>query len=286
MEQEAARSHTLLKWLGGVAIGAAAMYLADPDRGKRRRALAKDRMQSLMVRTSGAIDVASRDFGNRVQGLRARATDIVSQRKKRGTVDDAIVAARVRTRIGRVVTHPHAIKLMVYQGRAMLNGPVLAQEKDQLLDAVLAVPGVTSIEDNLQVHDHPEHIASLQGSGRSRQTQAAIMRENWPPALRAMATLGGGALGIYGLTRRTPVSALLAMLGLGMLARSISNQPLMRGAGSWSGKSAIELHKTIHIAASPETVFDFWSKYENFPHFMSHVREARDLGGGRSHWIV
>ncbi|MGH8808639.1 MAG: SRPBCC family protein, partial [Noviherbaspirillum sp.] len=45
-------------------------------------------------------------------------------------------------------------------------------------------------------------------------------------------------------------------------------------------------HKTIHIAASPETVFDFWSKYENFPHFMSHVREARDLGGGRSHWIV
>jgi uncharacterized membrane protein len=285
MEQESARSHTLLRLLGGVALGAAAMYLADPDRGKRRRALAKDKMQRMMARTGGAIDVASRDLGNRVQGLRARATSLVSRRSKRGAVDDAVVEGRVRSRIGRTIAHPHAIKVMVYQGRVSLNGPILADEKDQLMRVILAVPGVTGIEDSLQVHDRSEHIAGLQGSGQTRQGRAMLMRENWPPALRAVASLGGGALGLYGLARRTPISALIAMLGLGMLARSVSNQPLMRSAGI-AGKPAFDLHKTIHIAASPETVFDFWSDFENFPHFMSHVREARDLGDGRSHWVV
>ena len=49
---------------------------------------------------------------------------------------------------------------------------------------------------------------------------------------------------------------------------------------------AIDLHKAIEIEAPPETVFDIWTKYENFPHFMSHVLEVRDLGGQRSHWVV
>jgi uncharacterized membrane protein len=286
MEQESARGHTLLRLLGGVAVGAAAMYLADPDRGKRRRALAKDKVQRVMARTGGAFDVASRDLGNRVQGLRARATGLVTRRRSRAErVDDAIIDARVRSRIGRTVTHPHAIKVMVYQGRTMLNGPVLAHEKEQLMRAVLSVSGVTSVEDNLQVHDHSEHIEGLQGSGQPRQARALIMRENWPPALRAVASLGGGAMGIYGLARRTPISAVLALLGLGVLARSFSNQPFTRGAGT-AGRSAIDVHKTIHIAASPETVFDIWSNYENFPRFMPHVREARDLGDGRSHWVV
>ena len=35
-----------------------------------------------------------------------------------------------------------------------------------------------------------------------------------------------------------------------------------------------------------EQVYEFWSNYENFPLFMSHVREVEDLGEGRSHWSV
>jgi len=48
----------------------------------------------------------------------------------------------------------------------------------------------------------------------------------------------------------------------------------------------VDIQKTIDIAAPVETVFDFWRRYENFPRFMSNVREVRDLGGGRSHWTV
>jgi uncharacterized membrane protein len=50
--------------------------------------------------------------------------------------------------------------------------------------------------------------------------------------------------------------------------------------------AAVVLHKAIHIEAAPETLFDLWSRVENFPHFMSHVRHVEDLGNGRSHWVV
>jgi uncharacterized membrane protein len=48
----------------------------------------------------------------------------------------------------------------------------------------------------------------------------------------------------------------------------------------------VDLQKTVHIDAAPEEVYDMWSNYENFPRFMAHVAEVRDLGRGRSHWRV
>jgi uncharacterized membrane protein len=33
-------------------------------------------------------------------------------------------------------------------------------------------------------------------------------------------------------------------------------------------------------------VFEAWSRYENFPKFMSYVREVRRTQDGRSHWVV
>ena len=43
---------SLVKWaLGGAALGALTMFLMDPDRGNRRRALAKDKAYSMATRT-------------------------------------------------------------------------------------------------------------------------------------------------------------------------------------------------------------------------------------------
>jgi uncharacterized membrane protein len=52
------------------------------------------------------------------------------------------------------------------------------------------------------------------------------------------------------------------------------------------GRRAVDIQKTININAPVERVFRLWSDYKHFPHFMSNVREVRDLGGGRSHWVV
>lgn len=284
MNQESTAAQSLVKLLGAAAIGAAAMYMSDPDRGRRRRALATDKMRSLATKTGGALDVASRDLNNRAQGLRAQASRLFS-RKQQDTDSDELMVARVRKELGRVVTHPRAIKVSSMHGCVSLHGPILAHEKQELLDCVKNITGVSEIEDKLEVHQSAAGIPGLQGEGRMRRAASSVMQETWSPALRAMATVGGGALSLYGLTRRTPASVAIATLGVGLMTRSLVNRPFNRLMGS-STAQVIDLQKTIYIDASPEVVFDQWNRYENFPHFMSNVQEVRDLGNGRSHWVV
>ena len=50
-------------------------------------------------------------------------------------------------------------------------------------------------------------------------------------------------------------------------------------------EDGIEVQKTIRVNASVDQVFAFWSDYENFPHFMSKVRDVH-VAGNRSHWVV
>lgn len=283
MNEKSTSGHMLRHWLTGAAIGAVAMYLSDPDRGKRRRALARDKITSMTVKTSNAFSVTSRDFSNRMQGLRAEARRRFAARDE--YANDYQLVERVRSKIGRVVSHPHALKVRAQQGCIILSGAILADEKAHLLSTVRAVPGVTQIDDAMEVHDTPD-ISSLQGGTRRRRSGPAILKDNWPPALRAIATAGGGALGLYGFARRTPGSVMLAALGMGLMARSMTNAPIRRLAQPGRQGSTMHLEKTIYIEASPEIVFDTWNNYENFPQFMSHVKEVRNLGDGRSHWVV
>lgn len=285
MNRESRSNQSLLTLLGVAAAGALTMYLSDPDRGRRRRALAADKVRSLAHKTGDSISVASRDLGNRMQGLRAQASRMFSRQKKE-MVDDEVLMARVRKEIGRAVSHPRAIKVTAQQGCITMFGPVLASEKEQLISCIRSVPGVSELQDNLEVHETPEHVPSLQGEGKARMASSFAGQSNWSPAIRAIATVGGGALGYYGVVRRSPASMVAAAVGLGLIARSVANKPFSEISIAGKRNQVIELHKTIHIAAAPEAVFDMWSKVENFPHFMSNVHEVRDLGGGRSHWTV
>lgn len=286
MNRDSGTGSTLVKLLGAAALGAAAMYVSDPERGRRRRALATDKMRSLATKTGDALNVASRDLGNRAQGWRAQASRVLSRRRETGAeTSDDLMIARIRKEIGRVVSHPRAIKVALQHGTATLHGPVLAHEKQQLLDCVQSITGITGVEDKLDVHESASGVPGLQGEGKMRRAGASVMQDNWPPALRAIAAVGGGLLGLYGLTRRTPASVAAATLGAGLVTRSFVNRPFSRSHAG-AGKHAVDLHKSIYIQAAPEIVFDQWSQYENFPHFMSNVQEVRDLGNGRSHWVV
>jgi uncharacterized membrane protein len=116
----------------------------------------------------------------------------------------------------------------------------------------------------------------------------------WNPAMRNTALVGGGLLALMGLRRRSPMSALVGLAGAALLARGAANQPLRslvnRGAtGLREGMhmdQTIDFQKSVFIAAPPDEVYEQFANYENFPRFMSHVMEVRDLGRRRSHWIV
>jgi uncharacterized membrane protein len=97
----------------------------------------------------------------------------------------------------------------------------------------------------------------------------------------------GALLALYGLTRRGRLAAMLRTVGTGLLLGSAGRGRLgMPGGPSADRRRAVDIQKTLYIDAPIDQVYAFWSNYENFPLFMSHVREVEDLGGGRSRWSV
>ena len=71
--------------LAGIAAGAGLAYFADPYRGRRRRAQARNKVTHLANTAEKAIDRSFRDLTNRAHGLFAEALRQFDQRKS-GTV--------------------------------------------------------------------------------------------------------------------------------------------------------------------------------------------------------
>jgi uncharacterized membrane protein len=105
------------------------------------------------------------------------------------------------------------------------------------------------------------------------------------PGGRALALLGG-ALTLYGVTRRGPLGFAARTLGAGMLWSELRHPTSPGAPAGRERRRTVDIQKTLFIDAPAARVYEFWTDYENFPLFMSNVREVRDLGGGRSHWVV
>jgi osmotically-inducible protein OsmY len=153
------------RFIGGLLVGAAIMYLLDPDRGGRRRALVRDQAARARNKLGDGLDATARDLGNRARGTAAE----LRSRFRREVVDDTILHERVRSEIGHAVSHPGAIEVSVSDGRVTLQGSVLEQELDKLLSTAGQVRGVSEVINELTVHREPGGIPSLQG-GASRGT--------------------------------------------------------------------------------------------------------------------
>ncbi len=268
--------------IGGMGLGAGLMYLFDPDRGNRRRALIRDQVISALSQTDDVIGKTSRDLSNRAYGLMAEARSLLTSEE----VPDEVLVERVRAKMGRYVSHPHAIGVTASQGRVTLSGPILKDKVDQLISAVSSVRSVKGVENRLEVHEHRDHMPALQGGVRRPGEKFELMQANWTPAARFLVGAAGGALAFYGVRRRDMLGGTLGISGLSMLTRAITNIEMKRLLGGGGGRRAVDIQKTLNVNAPVEEVFAFWRNFENFPRFMSNVREVRDLGEGRSHWTV
>lgn len=266
--------------IGTAAVTGAALYLLDPVSGRRRRSLLRDQLIHALGTARHGIDVAGRDFAHRARGVAARAYGMLASRE----VSDEVLAERVRAAVGRAVSHPGAIDVSAKQGRVVLAGPILSRERRRLMRTLRAVRGVIAIEDKLDAHDHAGRISGLQG-GRPRPNNAHVFTENWSPALRLLATIGGGALVLQGARQRGMLGLAAAAAGSALALRATTNLPLARLAGT-QGRRAIDVRKTIHVRAPVEEVFAALSRYENFPAVMRNVRRVSVHPDGRSHWVV
>ncbi len=174
----------------GALIGAAVMYLLDPDKGKRRRAITRDKLRSLASYYADFAGRAKRDFSHRLQGVRAQ---VRRPTRDEAPPDDLVLIERARSRMGRVVSHPHAIQIGANGGRLTLSGPILADEVDALLRAIRSVPGVSAVDNHLDVHEDAESVPSLQGGSPRHDMRASLVQPMRKPAYAVAAAVAGAA---------------------------------------------------------------------------------------------
>ena len=150
--------------LTGLGLGVGLMYFLDPERGRRRRALVRDKLAHTTRVSTNALGAAGVDVAHRATGLVARARSIVSRRP----VDDEVLIERVRAKLGRIVAHPHAISVVSTDGVVRLHGPVLQSEIQRLIRTIARVPGVRRVVNQLDAHSSAGHIPALQSDSSTK----------------------------------------------------------------------------------------------------------------------
>ena len=132
--------------IGAAGVGAGLMYLFDPDRGKRRRAGIRNKAKHIKRIAIDAAGKTQRDLHNQLRGV---VCEMKSRVKPQKTSDD-VLEARVRSKMGRLVSHPHAIEVKAREGRITLSGPIVSDEVVPLVDAIARIQGVENIENLLR----------------------------------------------------------------------------------------------------------------------------------------
>ncbi len=133
--------------VGGVGLGAALMYFFDPDRGKRRRALVRDKIEAAGNQATCYAGKMGRDLRNRAYGVVAETKSLF----QRDEATDEVIADRVRAKLGRYQLHLGSLDVQATEGTVVLSGSILADELAKVLRAAKFVRGVKRVENQLLV---------------------------------------------------------------------------------------------------------------------------------------
>ena len=327
------QSNNVGKWIGAAVAGALLMYAFDPERGAKRRAVARGALRDARERTGDRLEHAWHNAGDRLDSARVRASVAAARAGERlagaaHAAGDRLAEASHHTR-DRLEHARERLADASYEAKDRASH--LAHEaKDRARHAAYEARDRASHAEHDaraqaeyaadKARDRAAHAAdaaaerareradqarerleqtaySVKADARSRFHAAGNQVREWTdhlaqafgsrsPTLANSALLGTGALSVVGLVRRSPAAALLGLGALAVLLRSDRGRHLLDSLRQRGGASQVDVENSIHIDASPKEVFDAWSEVENFPRFMSHVTEVRDLGHRRSHWVV
>ena len=153
----------------GAAVGAASAYYLDPESGKRRRHISRDKLFKYARRgaaeTRRKADYAS---GAAAGAVKARAP---SPRDPERDLNDPALARKVESEIFRDREAPKSkVNVNAENGTVYLRGVVSSPEEARTLaEAARRVPGVTAVENLLHVEGEP---AKAKG-GQAKQPSAS-----------------------------------------------------------------------------------------------------------------
>lgn len=115
---------------------------------------------------------------------------------------------------------------------------------------------------------------------------------------RLLSVLGGGALGLFGLSRFSLGGLVLAAIGGSMVYRGvighcslyqaldISTAPPRGPATSIRAGHGVKVEETIVVARDIGTVWRFWRNLENVGRFMRHLERVEEIDNRRSRWVA
>jgi len=221
-----------------LGIGAAAMFMLDPDRGRRRRAWLRDKCVSACRKTKRAYETTLRDLRNRSKGVWAQTTAIF----RRSDVSDITLLERVRAQIGRFVSQPLDIVVEVHDRRACLSGTVSSPgEAKKILSGIKRVPGIQGLLHRFVIQDTSTGAAHSESSGGYFE----LMQNHWSPTARLLVGAAGSVLTVQGLRQGGILGSTLSLTGMAMLVRGVRNRPLSR---AFSAEESGELYRSITTA--------------------------------------
>jgi hypothetical protein len=132
--------------VGAVALGAAAMYLLDPAKGRDRRDFVVNQV-SKCVQETGHVCRLAGQYVMRLWHGRASADPHF---EAADPMAGEQLVQRVRAEIGHLLANPAQVQLMAdADGIVTLDGRIPAGELDSVLMAINNVPGVRAVMDRL-----------------------------------------------------------------------------------------------------------------------------------------
>ena len=151
--------------LGGIA-GAALEYLLDPDRGRRRRNMARERLAATVRSGLRGARRTARGAGASAYGLSQKLVHL--RPRDPSPPSDAALAHRVESEVFRDPEIPKGrVNINVERGVVVLRGELDRPEQINALEAaVRKVPGVRGVENLLHLPGTPAPGATPgEGSG-------------------------------------------------------------------------------------------------------------------------
>src|SRR5205807_120293 len=113
------------------------------------------------------------------------------------------------------------------------------------------------------------------GEGASGKVEDAGEEKNMSEAERWISAIGGGALLVYGLVRRSLGGALVGLAGGGLLYRGLTGHcSIYERLGmntARTGHEPLKIERAVTVNRPPEELYRFWRNFLNLPRFMSHL---------------
>ncbi len=202
-----------------LGLGAGLMYFFDPSRGRARRARVRDWITHQLDEVDAGLEVAAHDLENRTHGLMARTRALFDRDGEHAP--DPVIVARVRSRLGRIVSHPRAVLVVARHGRVELSGSVLASEAGHLLADVASIRGVVGVENRLHVFEQASDHPALRAETACTRRQARRRKMTWPPATYLLATAAIAAGTLRAVVRGRRPTLALGALGFAFALRDL-----------------------------------------------------------------